>query len=278
MTPAGEARGARQAVGDLDGRRLSGALARLQRALTIRPDDLIGNWQRALKFDSQTRLGNVARHGRRRVAAAAADRQRVLQSPATNEIVLPAAILQPPLFDLDADDAVNYGAAGALIGHEIGHAFDDRGRRFDGAGAVRDWWTDARRRALPGARRAARRADERVRTAAGPARQRRRWRAAESMGDLGGLAIAFRAYKLSLKGKRVARHRRPDRRAALLHGLGADLAVEGARRIPAVDAADQRLPARRPSAPTRPRATSMAFSRHSVSNQGTVCTARPSNA
>ena len=61
----------------------------------------------------------------------------------TNEIVLPAAIFQPPLFDAEADDAVNYGAAGSLIGHEIGHAFDDRGRRYDGAGAVRDWWTPA---------------------------------------------------------------------------------------------------------------------------------------
>ena len=83
-------------------------------------------------------------------------------SAATNEIVIPAAILQPPLFDLGADDAVNYGATGALIGHEIGHAFDDRGRRFDGAGAVRDWWTEADADGYRRARLGARRADERA--------------------------------------------------------------------------------------------------------------------
>jgi predicted metalloendopeptidase len=57
-----------------------------------------------------------------------------------NEIVFPAAVLQPPFFDLTADDAVNYGAIGAVIGHEIGHGFDDQGRRFDGDGKLRDWW------------------------------------------------------------------------------------------------------------------------------------------
>ena len=168
--------------------------------LTIRPDDLLGNWQRALKFESQTRLGNVA-------GTAGGEWPMTPQtvnasySPATNEIILPAAILQPPLFDLSADEAVNYGAAGALMGHEIGHAFDDRGRRFDGAGTVRDWWTDVDARAyqervgrlvaqmntyepLPGLR----------------VNGELAW--SESMGDLGGLAIAFRAYQLSLKGKR----------------------------------------------------------------------------
>src|SRR3954465_1899489 len=111
-------------------------------ALVVKPDDLLGNWQRALKFDAQYRLGNVA---------GTAGGEWVLPpqtvnayySAAANEMVIPAAILQPPLFDVRADDAVNYGAAGALIGHEIGHAFDDRGRHFDGAGAARGWWTAA---------------------------------------------------------------------------------------------------------------------------------------
>ena len=62
-------------------------------------------------------------------------------NPVKNEIVFPAAILQPPFFDVTADDAVNYGAIGAVIGHEIGHGFDDQGRRFDGDGKLRDWWT-----------------------------------------------------------------------------------------------------------------------------------------
>jgi putative endopeptidase len=61
-------------------------------------------------------------------------------NPVKNEIVFPAAVLQPPFFDLAADDAVNYGAIGAVIGHEIGHGFDDQGRRFDGDGKLRDWW------------------------------------------------------------------------------------------------------------------------------------------
>ena len=170
-------------------------------ALVIKPDDLLGNWQRALKFDNEYRLGNVA-------GTAGGEwlfppqTINAYYSPGANEIVLPAAIFQPPVFDFNADDAVNYGAAGSLIGHEIGHAFDERGRQFDGAGAVRDWWTpaDAERFAaraerlvaqlnayepLPGLR------------VNGPVTY------AETMGDLGGLAIAYRAYKLSLKGKRA---------------------------------------------------------------------------
>ena len=64
-------------------------------------------------------------------------------NPVMNEIVFPAAILQAPFFDLEADDAVNYAGIGAVIGHEIGHGFDDQGSTFDGTGAVRDWWTEA---------------------------------------------------------------------------------------------------------------------------------------
>ncbi len=62
-------------------------------------------------------------------------------NPVRNEIVFPAAILQPPFFDLAADDAVNYGAHRRVIGHEMGHGFDDQGRRFDAKGVLRDWWT-----------------------------------------------------------------------------------------------------------------------------------------
>ena len=171
------------------------------RALTIKPDDQIGNWQRALTFDNQYRLGNVAgTAGGEWVMPP--QTVNAYYSPAVNEMVLPAAIFQPPLFDAAADDAVNYGAAGSLIGHEIGHAFDDRGRRYDGAGAVRDWWSaaDAQRfeahvqrliaqlgayEPLPGLR---------VNGAL---------TASESLSDLGGLAVAFRAYKLSLKNGRA---------------------------------------------------------------------------
>jgi predicted metalloendopeptidase len=170
--------------------------------LVIKPDDLLGNWLRALKFEGQSRLGSVA---------GTAGGEWVLPpqtvnayySASANEMVIPAAILQPPLFDPAADDAVNYGAAGALIGHEIGHAFDDRGRRFDGAGAVRDWWTDADAQAYR--QRTSRLVEQMNAYEPLPGLHvNGALASAESMGDLGGLTIAFRAYKLSLKGRRSA--------------------------------------------------------------------------
>ncbi len=171
------------------------------RALTIKPDDLIGNWQRGLTFDNQYRLGNISGSAGGEWAMPP-QTVNAYYSPSTNEMVLPAAIFQPPLFDAAADDAVNYGAAGSLIGHEIGHAFDDRGRRYDGAGAVRDWWTDAD----------AQRFDERVQRLVAQLdtyeplpglRVNGALTVTESLGDLGGLAVAFRAYKLSLKEGRA---------------------------------------------------------------------------
>jgi putative endopeptidase len=180
------------------------------RALSIAPDDLIGNWQRALTFDNQYRLGNLAgTAGGEWVMPP--QTVNAYYSPAANEIVLPAAIFQPPLFDPAADDAVNYGAAGSLIAHEIGHAFDDRGRRYDGSGAVRDWWTPAD----------VERFEERV---ARLAAQLDKYEplpglhvngalaVAESLADLGGLSVAFRAYRLSLK----------DGRAPVIDGLTGD--------------------------------------------------------
>ena len=119
-----------------------------------------------------------------------------------NEIVFPAAILQPPFFDLDADDAVNYGGIGAVIGHEIGHGFDDQGSKSDGDGNLVNWWTESDRQEfekrtgklisqyngfepaqLPG---------ENVNGAL---------TIGENIGDLGGLTIAYKAYLRSLDGK-----------------------------------------------------------------------------
>jgi predicted metalloendopeptidase len=168
--------------------------------LVVKPGDLIGNWQRALKFENQNRMGNIGGTAGG-IWAMLPQTVNAYYVPALNEIVLPAAILQPPLFELEADDAVNYGAAGALIGHEISHAFDDRGRRFDGAGAVRDWWTPA------DAERFQQRADRLVAqmNAYEPLpglHVNGALTSVESLGDLAGVAIAFRAYKLSLKGTR----------------------------------------------------------------------------
>jgi putative endopeptidase len=124
-------------------------------------------------------------------------------SPATNEITFPAAILRPPFFDASADDAVNYGGIGSVIGHEISHGFDDSGRQFDGDGNLRDWWS-----ADDGAK-FKQRAGVVVKQFAGytvldDRHLNGELTLGENIGDLSGLAVAFRAYKLSLGGKPAA--------------------------------------------------------------------------
>ncbi|MFA7586847.1 MAG: M13 family metallopeptidase [Novosphingobium sp.] len=123
-------------------------------------------------------------------------------NPGFNEIVFPAAILQPPFFNLSADPAVNYGAIGAVIGHEIGHGFDDQGASSDGAGNLRDWWTEddkARFETLQarlGAQYAKFCPFDEGKTCVNPALTM-----GENIGDIGGLSLAYRAYRLSLDGK-----------------------------------------------------------------------------
>jgi predicted metalloendopeptidase len=110
--------------------------------LVIARDDYAGNWLRANAHDFGWRLADLGRP---------VDRARWFTSPhlvnafagSLNEIVFPAAILQPPFYDVRADDAVNFGGIGAVIGHEITHHFDDRGRQFDDVGNLADWWTAA---------------------------------------------------------------------------------------------------------------------------------------
>jgi putative endopeptidase len=130
-------------------------------------------------------------------------------NPGFNEIVFPAAILQYPFFDAERDAAANYGAIGAVIGHEIGHGFDDQGSRFDGDGRLTDWWTEADRAAF----------EERTKalidqydvlvpeqlevSGDGEHRVNGALTIGENIGDLGGLAIAWKAYRLSL-GKKKA--------------------------------------------------------------------------
>lgn len=119
-----------------------------------------------------------------------------------NEIVFPAAILQPPFFNLSADPAVNYGGIGAVIGHEMGHGFDDQGAKSDGAGNLRNWWTDSDRTnfeelqdKLEAQYNAFCPFDE------GKTCVNGKLTMGENIGDLGGLSLAYRAYKLSLDGK-----------------------------------------------------------------------------
>jgi predicted metalloendopeptidase len=168
--------------------------------LEIRADDLVGNVMRATAFDwrrQAARLGGPV------------DRDEWLMTPQTvnayymptgNEIVFPAAILQPPFFSVDAEDAVNYGAIGSVIGHEISHGFDDSGRRYDGDGRLRDWWTaedDAAYRART-ERLVAQYDGYRPLPDAGI---NGRLSLGENIGDLSGLAIAWRAWQLSLEGR-----------------------------------------------------------------------------
>ena len=121
-------------------------------------------------------------------------------NPVWNEIVFPASILQPPFFNVHADDAVNYGGIGAVIGHEIGHGFDDSGRKFDGNGVLRDWWTeedtvkfDERKNALAAQYDGYEVVDGLTING--------QFTSGENIGDLGGLSIAYLAYKMSLEGK-----------------------------------------------------------------------------
>ena len=170
--------------------------------LVVRRDDLYGNYQRghALEYDRElAKLGGPV------------DRDEWFMTPQTvnayynpgmNEIVFPAAILQPPFFDADADDAANYGGIGAVIGHEIGHGFDDQGAKYDGDGNLVDWWTDADRSEF-GSRTTALIAqyDDFVpRSLDDGHHVNGAFTVGENIGDLGGLSIALLAYQLSLGG------------------------------------------------------------------------------
>ncbi|WP_432244602.1 M13 family metallopeptidase [Arthrobacter sp. G.S.26] len=171
-------------------------------AVEIDPADLLGNVERAHNADVDRHLDEVGKP---------VDRTKWLMTPQTvnayyhpmmNEIVFPAAILQPPFFTADADDAVNYGGIGAVIGHEIGHGFDDQGSQFDGGGALRNWWTDADRKAFEAlTAKLVAQYDELSPTAAPGHNVNGRLTLGENIGDLAGLAIAYKAYHISLDGQ-----------------------------------------------------------------------------
>ena len=146
-------------------------------------------------------------------------------NPLNNEIVFPAAILQPPFFDPNADAAVNYGGIGAVIGHEIGHGFDDQGRKFGPDGGLKDWWTQQDADVFKG--RVTRLVNQFSAFEALPGLHVNGANTiGENIGDLGGLNMAYHAYQLSLQGPAGAGHRRAHRRSALLPVLGAGVARE----------------------------------------------------
>jgi len=112
----------------------------------IRKDDLVGNVERAREFDWERDLAKLGKPVDRDEWFMTPQTVNAYYNPALNEIVFPASVLQPPMFDPSAEDAVNYGAIGAIIGHEISHGFDDQGSQYDGTGNLRVWWTEEDRK------------------------------------------------------------------------------------------------------------------------------------
>jgi putative endopeptidase len=168
--------------------------------LVIKPDDLVGNIQRAKKRDNDELMARVAAPSEARDWLINPQTVNAYYSVVQNEIVLPAAVLQTPLFDIDADDAVNYGAIGAVIGHEIGHALDERGRNYSGTGALRDWWKPEDAQGFSKRARVLVEQFDALSPLEG-SRVNGALTLRENLGDLGGLEVAYRAYQLSLQGR-----------------------------------------------------------------------------
>jgi putative endopeptidase len=169
-------------------------------SLEVSGDDLVGNIRSAREFNHYRNVDKLGKPIDRNEWFMAPQQVNAYYNPSMNEIVFPAAYLQEPNFKLDAEDAYNYGAIGITIGHEIGHGFDDQGSKYDGDGNLKNWWTDQDRANF----------EERT---TGLVAQFNQFEAlpglnvngeftlGENIGDLGGTAIALKAYRMSLKGK-----------------------------------------------------------------------------
>jgi len=171
-------------------------------ALEISPTDLIGNLHSLAAFDQEYEFAKLGSPIDRFEWHITPQTVNAYYHPVMNEIVFPAAILQPPFFDVNADDAVNYGGIGAVIGHEIGHGFDDQGSKYDGAGNLVNWWSDADRREFEERTGALIAQYDALYPESTPdAHVNGGLTIGENIGDLGGLVIAYRAYHISLQGK-----------------------------------------------------------------------------
>ena len=168
-------------------------------ALEIKADDYYGNVERAAIAEHERQINRQGTPVDRSEWVMTPQTVNAGYVPSLNEIIFPAAILQPPFFDLNAEDAINYGAIGAVIGHEIGHGFDDKGSTFDGDGVLRNWWTDEDRAEF----------DQRTGNLVQQYNAFRpfedlgvngEFTLGENIGDLGGISIGLRAYQLSLDG------------------------------------------------------------------------------
>ena len=168
--------------------------------ISIKPKDLFGNLHRAALMEYNREIAKLGQPVDKTEWGMTPQTVNAYYNPTNNEIVFPAAILQPPFFDMEAEDAVNYGAIGAVIGHEIGHGFDDSGSTFDGDGVMRNWWTPQDKEAFE-ARTANLVAQYDAFEALPDLHVNGTFTLGENIGDLGGLAIALKAYHLSLDGK-----------------------------------------------------------------------------
>ena len=169
-------------------------------ALVVASDDLVGNVQRSRAFDYAKEVNKLGKPIDRDEWGMTPQTVNAYYNPELNEIVFPAVILQPPFFNADADDAVNYGAIGAVIGHEISHGFDDQGAQYDGDGNLRDWWTKADHKNF------AARSKMLVRqyNAFSPVKGYHvngELTLGENIADNSGAAIALKAYQISLNGQ-----------------------------------------------------------------------------
>ena len=169
-------------------------------AVTITKDNLVGNLQSAGLANHKEQLAKIGKPIDKAAWQMNPQTVNAYYDPTKNEIVFPAAILQPPFFDLNADDAVNYGAIGAVIGHEIGHGFDDQGSTFDGDGVLKNWWTDQDKEEFKKRTQALVEQYNEFKVFA-DLNVNGEFTLGENIGDLGGLSIALKAYRMSLNGQ-----------------------------------------------------------------------------
>lgn len=169
-------------------------------ALQIKADDLVGNGMRSSRWGNSDMAAKLGKPVDRSIWHMNPQRVNAYYNPVMNEIVFPAAILQPPFFNMAAEDAVNYGGIGAVIGHELGHGFDDSGAKYDGDGNLRDWWSESDKQEFE------KRGKQfsKQYSAFKPfddANVNGDLTLGENIGDLGGTVVAYEAYHLSLEGK-----------------------------------------------------------------------------
>ena len=168
--------------------------------LEIVKGDLVGNVMRANRFGFELFRGRLGGPIQKWIWVMTPQTVNAGYIPTQNEVVFPAAILQPPFFNMGADDAVNYGAIGAVIGHEMGHGFDDQGSKYDGEGNLSNWWTDEDREKFK--ERTQKLVDQFARFEVfDDLNVNGELTLGENIGDLSGVTIAYRAYKMSLNGR-----------------------------------------------------------------------------